>query len=194
VVEIADGILAETPWIVAATPEDNRRLQDATLAGIERGQGLGPDETGVSQESITRAQRLLSVLHNLAGRLEKSPGDQAIELRAEALLGSLAPLGTLGRINEQQALLEELAEIGQPALKACDKIIARLGARPTLNSLLLSVPMFKAGILFANDEPEAANATLRDLVEAFGDREEPWIAVVVSRARDLLEDIDDDDS
>lgn len=188
--EIAGLILTETLWIGAAEPADARRLAEATVLGIERGRpAIGPDETGVSDRTLTRNRRLVAVLHGLAERLGRTGSDSSPALRAEALLGLVTPLGVVGRGDEAESVAEELMQLGGPTLTACDAIEARVGARGEFNAALLTIPMFKAAVFDCHDDRVSAASTLRGLIEAFPENDEPWIAAVVRCAQDDLSEL-----
>jgi hypothetical protein len=127
------------------------------------------------------------VLTGFAEQLASSPDPRAVELRAEALIGSLASLGMLGRSEQQEAVFEELAALGAPAIGACDSIVARIAQRAQPSGFLATIPFFKAALLLKHDEHDTGIAVLCRFVKDFGDSQEPVFKALVHRAKQILE-------
>ncbi|HWE59850.1 MAG TPA: hypothetical protein VG228_09175, partial [Solirubrobacteraceae bacterium] len=106
----------------------------------------------------------------------------------------------LGQGDRVEARFEAFAALGAAALAACDSQVRRIeNALDDGNDYSVAVPamlMTKANVLVLNGEDDSALVIVTEIIDRFGTRNEPAVAAVVEKARelqtDLLEESDDD--
>jgi len=195
-------VVKQLAWLLEIANEDHQRYLDGMTEALDEAADSppDPDELGVTDMSVTRMERVADALSDLGDCLDLEDDNDASELRAALLLAELEAVSKLGQGDRVEARFEAFAALGDAALAACDSQIRRIeNALDDSNDYSAAVPamlMTKATVLFLNDEDDSALVIVTEIIDRFGTRNEPAVAAVVEKARelqtDLLKESDDD--
>lgn len=149
---------------------------------------------GTEMTDTPRLEQALELASTAAETLYDSDDPSLLELAAAAYLLALDALARVGRHDDAEAIIDQLTQLGDPAITVLEKVAANLddNESPVVQHALVAALSARVLALLEQDREDEAITALDGILERFANT--PFAGDLIDGARELRDELLDPDS